>query len=40
MMLSLAFRNIRRQMSTYVIYFITVVFIVALMFAVNNVLFS
>lgn len=40
MMLSLAFRNIRRQTSTYVIYFITVVFIVALMFAVNNVLFS
>lgn len=40
MPVKLAFRNIERQISSYVIYFITVVFTVALMFAVNNVLFS
>lgn len=40
MTLKLAFRNIKRQTSTYVIYFITVMFTAALMFAVNNVLFS
>ncbi|MGI6013833.1 MAG: FtsX-like permease family protein [Oscillospiraceae bacterium] len=36
----LAFRNVRRQIGNYVIYFITVSLTVALMFAVNNVIFS
>lgn len=36
----LAFRNVKRQMGSYLIYFITVALTVALMFAVNNVLFS
>lgn len=36
----IAFGNVKRQFSSYIIYFITVVFTVALMFAVNNILFS
>lgn len=36
----LAIRNVKRQLGNYFIYFITVVFMVALMFAINNVIFS
>lgn len=36
----LAYRNVKRQTSSYLIYFITVVFTVSLMFAVNNILYS
>lgn len=36
----LALRNVRRQIRNYLIYFITVSITVALMFAVNNVIFS
>lgn len=36
----LAFRNVKRQISSYIVYFITVVFTVALMFAVNNILLN
>lgn len=36
----LALRNVRRQMGSYLIYFITVALTVALLFAVNNVIFS
>lgn len=36
----LAFRNVRRQASSYLVYFVTVAFTVALMFAVNTVMFS
>lgn len=36
----LAFRNVRRQIGNYLIYFITVSLTVALMFAVDNVIFS
>ena len=40
MALRLALRNVRRQASVYAIYFVTVITTVALMFAINNVLFS
>ena len=40
MFAKLAFRNVRRQMSGYIVYFVTVAVTVALMFAVNNVIFS
>lgn len=40
MILKLALRNIRRQTSSYIIYFITVVIAVGMMFAINNVLFA
>lgn len=40
MLSKLAFRNVRRQISSYIIYFITVVFTVSLMFAANNILLS
>jgi putative ABC transport system permease protein len=36
----LAFRNVKRQLGNYLIYFITVSLTVALMFAVDNVIFS
>ena len=36
----LAVRNVKRQMGSYLIYFVTVAVTVALMFSVNNVLFS
>lgn len=36
----LAFRNVKRQVGNYLIYFITVSITVALMFAVNNVIFN
>lgn len=36
----LALRNVRRQIRNYLIYFITVSITIALMFAVNNVIFS
>ena len=36
----LALRNVRRQIGNYLIYFITVSLTVALMFAINNVIFS
>jgi len=37
--IKLASRNVKRQMSNYLIYFITVSLTVALMFAINNVIF-
>lgn len=40
MLAKLALRNVRRQTSSYIIYFITVVFTVAMMFAANNILFN
>ena len=40
MFVKLAFRNVRRQLGNYLIYFITVSITVALMFAVNNVIYS
>lgn len=36
----LAVRNVRRQIGNYLIYFMTIAFTVALMFAINNVIFS
>lgn len=36
----IAFRNVKRQIGNYLIYFITVSITVALMFAVNNLIFS
>ncbi|MCI8668839.1 MAG: ABC transporter permease [Lachnospiraceae bacterium] len=36
----LAFRNVKRQIGNYMIYFLTVTLTVALMFAVNNLIFS
>ena len=36
----LAFRNVKRQIGNYLIYFITVSLTVALMFAVNSAIFS
>ena len=36
----LALRNVKRQLSSYTIFFITVVFAIALMFAINNILFA
>ncbi len=40
MFVKLASRNVRRQIGHYLIYFITVSLTVALMFAINNVIFS
>lgn len=40
MFAKLAFRNLRRQTSSYIVYFITVIIAVAMMFAVNNMLFA
>lgn len=40
MFVKLAFRNVRRQLGNYLIYFITVSVTVALMFAVNNMIYS
>lgn len=40
MFVKLAFRNVRRQLGNYLIYFMTVSITVALMFAVNNVIYS
>ena len=40
MFAKLALRNVKRQIGNYLIYFITVSLTVALMFAVNNVIFS
>lgn len=40
MFVKLAARNVRRQIGNYLIYFITVALTVALMFAVNNVIYS
>lgn len=37
---TLAVRNVRRQMRNYIIYFVTVAVTVALMFSIDNVLFS
>ena len=36
MFAKLAFRNMRRQIRSYLIYFITVALSIALMFSVNN----
>ena len=36
MFVKLALRNVRRQIRSYLIYFITVALSIALMFAVNN----
>lgn len=40
MLAKLALRNVRRQLGNYLIYFITVSFTVALMFAVNGIIFE
>ena len=40
MFAKLALRNVRRQVGNYLIYFITVTFTVALMFAIHNVIYS
>ncbi len=40
MLFKLAFRNVRRQIGNYLIYFVTVSLTVALMFAVNNFIYS
>ncbi|PNT93419.1 ABC transporter permease [Clostridium thermosuccinogenes] len=40
MFIKLASRNVKRQIGNYMIYFITVSLTVALMFAINNVIFS
>lgn len=40
MFAKLAFRNVKRQIGNYLIYFMTVSLTVALMFAINNVIFS
>lgn len=40
MFAKLALRNVKRQIGNYLIYFITVSLTVALMFAINNVIFS
>lgn len=40
MLFKLAFRNVKRQMSDYLIYFITVSLTVSILFAVNNLIFS
>ena len=40
MFAKLAFRNIRRQIRSYLIYFVTIAMTVALMFAVNNLSYS
>ncbi len=40
MLFKLAFRNVKRQIGDYLVYFITVSLAIALMFAVNNLIFS
>ncbi|MCI9144213.1 MAG: ABC transporter permease [Lachnospiraceae bacterium] len=40
MYFKLAFRNVKRQLGNYMIYFITVALTVALLFAVNNIIYS
>ena len=40
MLSKLAFRNVCRQIGNYLIYFITVSMTVALLFAVNNIIFG
>ncbi len=40
MLFKLAFRNVKRQVGSYLIYFVTVALTVALMFAVNNFIYS
>ena len=40
MFVKLAFRNVRRQIQSYLIYFVTVAFSIALFFAVNNLSYS
>lgn len=40
MFFKIAFRNVRRQIGSYLIYFVTVVLVVALLFSVDNVVFS
>lgn len=40
MLTKLALRNVRRQVGNYLIYFMTVALTVAMLFAVNNILFS
>ena len=40
MYLNLAVRNVKRQVGSYLIYFMTVSLTVALLFAVNNVIYS
>ncbi len=40
MLVKLAARNVKRQLGNYLIYYITVSFTIALMFAFNNVIFS
>lgn len=40
MFFKLAFRNVRRQIGSYLIYFMTVSLTVALLFAVNNIIFD
>ncbi len=40
MLAKLAFRNVKRQIGNYLIYFITVALTVALMFAINNAIYS
>lgn len=40
MYLNLAIRNVKRQVGSYLIYFMTVSLTVALLFAVNNVIYS
>ena len=40
MLFRLAFRNVRRQIANYLVYFITVSLIVALLFSVNTLVFS
>lgn len=40
MYFKLAFRNVKRQMENYLIYFMTVALTVALLFAINNIIYS
>ena len=40
MLFKLAFRNVKRQIGNYLIYFITVSLTVALIFSINNMIFS
>lgn len=40
MLIKLALRNVRRQVGNYLIYFMTVALTVAMLFAVNNIIFS
>ncbi|MFQ9933033.1 MAG: hypothetical protein ACLRVQ_01180 [Lachnospiraceae bacterium] len=40
MFIRLAVRNVKRQIGSYLIYFITVTMTVAMMFAINNIIYS